>query len=171
MGLFCTSSNNCDQCAKNYWKYIKYKSSGSNTDYGVEYVNGDNDPGSGGDDVLGLKWVTTNGNHWELVKGSSNVTSNENASKNCKLTDVKATSDITIPHLLYDTGLFEIGPYTDDYKNQWFWANGGTGTFYPRRGADCITGSPAGSFTVSFSFGRMYASTVVGFFKLLFKYW
>ena len=95
------------------------------------------------------------------------MTSNDTNSHNCKLTDVvkAAEGGVTIPRLLTDTGLFPIGPHTEDYKNQQFWANGNpSGTYYPLRGARWGLGTSAGSFAAGVDAGRTGSTDRFGFY-------
>ena len=95
------------------------------------------------------------------------MTSNDTNSHNCKLTDVvkAAEGGVTIPRLLTDTGLFPIGPHTEDYKNQQFWANGNpSGTYYPSRGCPWIDMDKAGSFSVRLSDDRTVSTDRFGFY-------
>ena len=135
----------------------------------MTYVDGDNTPGSDDGELLGLKWTD---NHWTLVKGKTNVTGNDSTSHDCKLTLLKPATeggDIKIPNLLYDTGLCEVGPHTEDYKNQWFWAYGGTTLVYPRHGGCWVNGDNGGSFDTAISDDRSVPRQDLGFISYRFK--
>ena len=130
----------------------------------MDYV--ETDTGSD-NELLGLHWKDNK--YWELVKGKNNVTGNDNQSRGCKITDIKATAEgVTIPNLLKDAGLFEVGPHTEDYKNQWFWARTDL-TFYPIHGCLWYDMGKAGFFATSLIDNRTYNDAGIGFILYLFK--
>ena len=132
----------------------------------MEYVDGDNAVTGSDTEVLGLHW---NSNHWELVK-QSGLAGNESGSQNCKLTLLKAADGgVTIPRLLYDTGLFEVGPNKDDYKEQRFWANA-DGTRYPDCGACWHDETRAGSFAIYAGNNHLDYGALIGFYLYHFKH-
>ena len=87
-GLDCT--NNCDNCNKKYWKYIKYNSGDSN--YQIDYQDGDTTGST--TDSLGLKWITNSPNHWSLYK-KGNEQTDSSGSKDCMIKDITTETSVT----------------------------------------------------------------------------